>query len=135
LSSKALFITGHIVLNRLKEQIREFLLEFKDIAVNRRIDIVNRLENMNSMAELGLTKRNCIDEILTLSVEDYCTGPDADKDRPGEVWIFGKRIGSADVYIKLKIAVVENIKIAKCISFHEARFPLTYPCRQQEGSE
>jgi hypothetical protein len=48
---------------------------------------------------------------------------------PGEIWEFGKRIGGNDVYIKLKIAQVGNDKIAKCISFHKAEFPLSYPLK------
>ncbi|MBW2039214.1 MAG: hypothetical protein JRI46_06410 [Deltaproteobacteria bacterium] len=73
-----------------KEAIRQFLRELKQIATaGRGVDIVDRRKNMQSMAQLGLTKRNCIDVILSLSVEDYCDGPKPDTNRPGEVWEFG----------------------------------------------
>ena len=73
--------------------------------------------------------KNRKDEILSLSTTDYCSGPKPDKDMPGEIWEFGKRIGGKGVYIKLKIAQVGNNKIAKCISFHKAEFPLCYPLK------
>ena len=76
---------------------------------------------------LGLTRKTVELEILSLSVVDYSSGPKADRDRAGEVWIFGKAINEHEIYIKLKIVEIEETKIAKCISFHEAEFSLTYP--------
>ena len=111
-----------------KEAIRRFLREFKETAtVGRGIDIVDRRKNMQSLVQLRFTKKNCRDEILTLSVEDYCDGPKPDKDRPGEVWEFGKLIEGKEVYIKLKIAQVDQVKLAKCLSFHVAEHPLCFP--------
>ena len=121
-----------------KEAIRRFLREFKRIATSGRgIDIVDRVKNMQALARLGLTKRNCREEILSLSVEDYCDGPKPDKDRPGEVWEFGKLMGGKDIYIKLKIAHVGRVKLAKCISFHEAERGLCFPFGRdsEEGRE
>jgi hypothetical protein len=54
-------------------------------------------------------------------------GPEPDKDKPGDIWIFGKEIEGKEVYIKLKIAIVGEVRIAKCISFHIANFPLSFP--------
>ena len=70
-------------------------------------------------------------------MEDYCDGPKPDKDRPGEVWEFGKLMEGKDVYIKLKIAHVERVKLAKCISFHEAERALCFPFGRgsEEGRE
>ena len=58
---------------------------------------------------------------------DYCKGPQPDKDRPGDIWVFGKEIAGSEVYIKLKIAQAGTHKIAKCISFHAAEYPLGCP--------
>lgn len=76
-------------------------------------------------------------KLMTLSVADYCEGPKPDKDRPGDVWVFGKQIGGKEVYIKLKIAQVRQEKIAKCLSFHAAKYPLGFPFRDkpEEGRE
>jgi len=111
-----------------KESIRRFLREFKQIATSGRgVDIIDRGKNIQALARLGLTKRNCREEILTLSVQDYCDGPKPDKDRPGEIWEFGKLMEEREVYIKLKIARVKGVKLAKCISFHEAEWSLCFP--------
>jgi len=46
-------------------------------------------------------------------------------------------IEGKEVYIKLKIADVGRGKIAKCISFHEAEFPLCFAFKgsTKEGGE
>jgi hypothetical protein len=119
-------------MGRNKEAIRRFLREFKHIATTGRgVDIVDRRKNMQSLAQLGLTKRNCIAIILGLSVEDYYDGPKPDKGRPGAIWEFGKIIEGEEVYIKLKIAQVGEVKLAKCLSFHIAKHPLCFPCREK----
>ena len=113
-----------------RDLVRDFLKNFKQIATGGRgIDIISRRKNLKSLAKLGLTKRNCREEILNLSVNDYCKGPVPDTDRPGEIWEFGKIIQEKEVYIKLKIADVERKKLAKCISFHVAEFPLCFPLK------
>ena len=114
-------------------EIRDFLVEFKGImAKGRGLDIVNRRENIDTLAKMGLTKKNLIEEIMTLSVENYCQGPEPDRHRPGAIWVFGKQIGAEEIYVKLKIAQVGKEKIAKCLSFHAANFPLCYPYRGEE---
>jgi len=87
---------------------------------------------MEALADLGLTKNNLKEKILALSVEDYCGGPEPDRDRAGDVWIFGKQIFGREIYIKLKIAWVGKEKIAKCLSFHPASYPLCFPYRGEE---
>jgi hypothetical protein len=109
-------------------QVRTFLKEFKKIASGGRgLYMVPREESLKALADLGLTKRNFKELILTLSVTDYCEGPKRDIDRAGEIWIFGKQVEGRDIYIKLKLAQISGKKIAKCISFHPAAFPLCYP--------
>lgn len=113
------------------DRIRSFLKEFKMIASGSGIHVVNRTVNINALAEMGLTSKNREDEILSLSVADYCGGPERDRDKPGEVWMFGKQVGEKEVYIKLKIAEVTSVpgaegKIAKCISFHAAEHTLRF---------
>ena len=88
---------------------------------------MSRINHQKSLANSGFTKEACKIEILGLSVPDYCKGPEPDKDRPGNIWVFGKEIAEREIYIKLKIARIESYKIAKCISFHPAEQPLYYP--------
>ena len=113
-------------------QVAIFLKDFKKIVTQERgLYIVDRKENLKSLIQLGFTKRNCKHEILNLSASDYCAGPKPDKDRPGEVWEFGKRISGHDIYIKLKIAKAGSVRIAKCISFHIAEHPIVNPLRSK----
>lgn len=117
-----------------KATIRNFLKNFKEIMVSGRgLDIIPRRETMEALAELGLTRNNLKEEIMTLSVEDYCTGPEPDRDRPGDIWIFGKQISGREIYVKLKIAPVGEERIAKCLSFHPAAYPLCFPYRDVRG--
>ena len=110
-----------------KGEVVRFLERFKTVVGDRGLDFVWRPFNRATLRELGLTKRNCQDAILALTVAHYSAGPAPDHDRAGEVWVFGKRIAGRVVYIKLKLASVDGTSIAKCISFHEAEYPLMYP--------
>lgn len=112
-----------------------FLTEFKTVAEEKGIDFIPRAEFIEALASLGFTKRNCKDEIFGLSVENYCNGPEEDRDRPGHVWVFGKLIEGKEIYIKLKIAKVGERTIAKCLSFHPAEFPLCFPMTEKGGSK
>jgi hypothetical protein len=108
--------------------VNSFLKEFKEIVTSGRgLFIIPRASNNATITMLGLTRKTVELEILSLSVVDYSSGPKSDRDRAGEVWIFGKAINEHEIYIKLKIVEIEETKIAKCISFHEAEFSLTYP--------
>lgn len=111
-----------------EQQVRKFLLEFKQVVTTGSgVDLVPRKGSLDTLQFLGLTKRNLEEILLILSVADYCAGPKPDRDKPGEIWEFGKDLDGYDVYIKLKIADVGETKIAKCISFHIATYPLKYP--------
>lgn len=121
-----------------KRAIYNFLKEFKRIGTQGRgIDIVNRRKNLAALSKLGLTKQNCKEEILSLSVSDYFRGPEPDIDRPGEVWEFGKVIQGKEIYVKLKIFRGGKIRLAKCISFHASEFPICFPFKggAEEGGE
>lgn len=112
--------------------VSAFLTEFKLIVTEGSgLYVVNRTENRDSLVTLGITEAIRRREILSLSVADYCAGPEEDRDRPGEVWIFGKTINDAHVYIKLKIAGTAGVRFAKCISFHVAEYPLRFPLREK----
>jgi hypothetical protein len=120
---------------RRKEEVGAFLRAFKKIALHRGIDFIPRRGFLEARAWLGLTLKNCRDEIMALTVDDYCEGPSPDRDKPGLVWVLGKKIGGTDVYIELKLATVEGQTIAKCLSFHPAGQPLCFPFRETEKGE
>jgi hypothetical protein len=104
-----------------------FLNEFKQLVQDKKFYPVPRSVNQQALLNLGLNRQTQKDEILSLTVEDYCSGPNPDKDLPGQIWVFGKVIGGQEVYIKLKIAEHRSGKIAKCISFHPAEHKLCFP--------
>lgn len=74
-----------------ESEIRNFLKQFKKIASRKGISLIPRETNIKALAELGLTKKEAKQEIMTLSVIDYCRGPEPDHTRPGEVWFLEKR--------------------------------------------
>ena len=110
-----------------REAVRAFLRRFKSIAASRGIYFVNREKTDRTLVQLGLTRGNCKEEILALSVLDYVEGPLPDINHRGHVWLFGKTIQAVEIYIKLKIVDTEEGDRSICISFHEAERPLEYP--------
>ena len=94
-------------------------------------ELVPRRENMDFVADLGFNLSAVRDELLGLSVDDYGFGPIQDRDQPGDFWVFGKRIGGREAYIKLKVAsfggLKGSLKALRVVSFHEAEQPLPHP--------
>jgi len=111
--------------------VADFLAAFKQIVTaGRGLDLIPRAETNDTLLALGLTRETCEAEIVGLSSVHYSSGPEADRDKSGTVWVFGKVIDGREVYIKLKIAQVGPERIAKCISFHFAEHPLRYPLHE-----
>jgi hypothetical protein len=114
-----------------QKNITQFLVEFKKmISTGQNFYFIGRPENNSAFISLGLTWSIFIKELLGLSVVDYSTGPDPDRDIPGDIWVFGKEINGHEVYIKLRLFYDGSEKKAKCISFHEADYPIKYPFRK-----
>jgi len=108
-------------------RVINFLRNLKEAIGRNRIRPVRRQDYQKSLISLGLTRELCEQEILTLTIENYCKGPEPDLDYPGELWIFGKIIGAQEIYIKLKLVDVASETFAKLISFHPADCALCYP--------
>lgn len=106
--------------------VAQFLKQFKQIARTRGVDVIPRIKNKLDLIALGITERIRETIILSLTPDDFCKGPEPDRDRPGDLWFFGKTENGDNVYIKLKIADVDGIHIAKCLSFHRAEYKLKY---------
>ena len=98
--------------------IHAFLEQAKVLISQGHFDFVPRRKNMMSLAEYGLLVTDAREEIQSLAVSDYYSGPEHDRDRPGHIWVFKKTIGGTVFYIKLKIDDLKDIKRLKCISFH-----------------
>jgi len=107
--------------------IRNFLYDFKVLMMEETLFVVNRIKNREALISLGLTYKQRNDEIKTLSVENYCSGPIKDEYTNSDYWVFGKIINGIEVYIKLKIVSERDNEHAVCMSFHPAERPLYYP--------
>jgi hypothetical protein len=108
-----------------KTIINKFLGTFKNLVHKRGITIPDREKNLKTLEEMGLTKYDIQTELMKLVCEDYIDGPNQDHDPgyPGEIWEFGKKINSEEIYIKLKIA--SNDKPV-CLSFHHTEKQINY---------
>jgi hypothetical protein len=112
------------------QEAAKFLHELKALIVNGSgLHLIFRPEHHDDIVELGLNKAAIDSIVVGLSVADYCSGPNPDRDKPGYVWEFARNINSHDVYIKLKIADGASSRMAICISFHKAKYPLRFPLR------
>ena len=111
------------------KEIERFLPRFTRMLVCRS-GIINcwTQKNQDTLIQLGLTRRNLVDELISLSIIYYCSGPEPDDQRQTDVlWIFGKVIEGVEIYIKLKIFTVDGKDYVKLISFHRAEFPVKHP--------
>ncbi len=118
---------------RTEDEINDFLLEVINLLEEDTLNlyIVPRQKSKDETNEFriqyNIQHESICDVIKELNIWNYSsTEEDRDSKKGGEVWIFGKMFqvssGFVEVYIKLKISgrVV-------CLSFHPAKFKLTYP--------
>ena len=113
--------------DELRKHVRQFLEEFKALIYEKGLFVQDRQINRQDLIELGLTAKQRAEIVLSLSVLDYSSGPIKDEYKPGDYWVFGKHIGEAEVYIKLKIAGQNGAEHAVCLSFHKSVRPLSHP--------
>ncbi len=115
----------------MSDRVRQFLLDFKQAASDSSgIDLIPRERNMRTLGYLGITKKNLEEILLGLSVANFCKGPIPGDSNAGELWEFAKNMDGVDVYIKLK--VVKELNLAKCISFLIATYPMQYPFKHND---
>ncbi|MFZ3372246.1 MAG: hypothetical protein WA131_04375 [Desulfitobacteriaceae bacterium] len=106
------------------EEINRFLLQAKILIRKNEYQLIPRKKNMDDLANLGLTIRLAMQEILELTFRHYDRGPLPDTDRQSDfVWEFIKEICSQQIYIKLKI----DFRGCVCLSFHLSGGPTTLP--------
>jgi hypothetical protein len=113
--------------DELRNYVRQFLYEFKALIYEKGLIVQERQINRTHLLELGLTKSQREEIVLSLTVLDYNSGPIKDEYKPGHYWVFGRRIEGSDVYIKLKIAGYPGSEHAVCLSFHKAERPMDFP--------
>lgn len=89
----------------------------------------NRDKNLNAIAELDISSKQREDLLKDLEPENYCSGPNTDKDVPDrpDYYEFGIDVNGKEVYIKLTVGLTN--KPVDCISFHVAEWPMKYPLK------
>ncbi len=116
--------------DNLRQQILIFLKDFKELMGQGHYYVKEHLKNIHSLRDLGLTTRLRDEIILSVSLQDYSSGPHLDMLKPGDYWVFGKVLDGVEIYIKLKIVTYnDGNDRAICISFHPSEHPLKYPFR------
>lgn len=117
-----------------RKAVTEFLAEFNAAVSLGFFTMVPREKNTQGLIDLGLTPNGVKELTAALTPDNYCRGPEADRDGSGQdVWIFGMEVAGAEAYIKLKLVPdprKRHVSWAKVLAFHVAERALTYPLRE-----
>ncbi|MBQ3044563.1 MAG: type II toxin-antitoxin system MqsR family toxin [Clostridia bacterium] len=102
-----------------KRDVDLFLSDVKNAIRQKNYTPIDRDKNLNTLAQLGITWKDAIDEINELSFSNYIKGPEIDRDFPqhDHLWVFKKGMMGETIYIKLKI-LYQNNKSLLVLSFH-----------------
>ena len=110
-----------------KDEVRQFLksflekMQFWDV-----VFLDDRGKNSQTLADLELRPNDRKKVLASLKVEDYSEGPlDEQWHGSSTMWVFGKKIKSYELYIKVTMGM-EGASVI-CISFHTAEYPIIYP--------
>jgi len=106
----------------METAINEFLQRFKEKINESDLQVIPTTKNRLELLQTGLLPHERTRIILSLTKENYSSGPEPDRDASGEVWVFGCRLERELIYIKLKL---DNE--AKCLSFHLAEYDMEFP--------
>lgn len=111
-------------------EIQKFLDGFQEkVKVFDIIFFDDRPKNLQTLANLPITRDERLEVIKTIQVTDYAEGPIRNMlNSLGDLWVFGKDVKGQEVYIKIAYGLPD--KQAICISFHIAEFPIKYPYKK-----
>ena len=118
-----------------REDITDFLLDLKSAVRAGLWHLVPREKSLQGLIDLGLAKPDDAELVLlSLTPDNYSSGPDPDRDRPGEeVWFFGIDVQGVEAYVKVKLIEDRRTGVgcrALVLSFHPAEHPLDYPLKE-----
>jgi hypothetical protein len=103
-------------LNEFHQKLRIWEILFRD----------DRQKNIRTLLRLEISTAKRKEIIESLKLIDYSEGPLHDTLNSGPpLWVFGKTVKHALIYIKITIGTPNNPVI--CISFHEAEHPMNFP--------
>ncbi len=99
--------------------VLQYIAKVKELVSSGCWTFIPRKKNLDSLSNMGLSVQDVKNELLSLEMRNYKSGPELDYSYSGEVWIFSRLVGNAEFYIKLKIDVAnDGTQILKCLSFH-----------------
>lgn len=112
--------------------VESFLKDFK--SKMKIFDVLfrdDRGKNAQTLLDLEITTNDRKKILEKLEATDYSEGPKEEKLYGGsDMWVFGKKIKTHEVYIKITMGIPNNCVI--CISFHLAEHNMDYPLRHQK---
>lgn len=115
-----------------KSGIRKFLKSFKKATQESGLFLYPTTKNEDTLLEFGINRKIQEEIIKELTVLDYVSGPEPDKNKWGDqVWIFGKEVKGTEHYIKIKIRSTRYGDKATCLSFHPAERPIKYKFKEE----
>jgi hypothetical protein len=111
-----------------REEIAQFLQAFQHKVALGQYTILNRPENStDELLKLKFKPSNRQIVLQNLTVEDYSEGPGTDKDTGNPLWVFGhfyeRKKKTIELYIKVHIGKTRAV----CVSFHKAKYDMSYP--------
>ena len=80
------------------------------------------------MRGLGYTPSDVLRVIHSLEARHYSEGPKRDdKERPHDLWVFGKVVEGKLIYIKFTVFYDNDAVMGICVSFHEPERKMAFP--------
>ena len=118
----------------LQSDVRYFLSQVRDVMTKEGgkyfYNPGDREKNRKDLADLEITPTQVRETIHNLSYENYYKGPDKDFEIEGSItYEFGTHFDNYEIYIKLMLIEKYGLIICKCISFHIAERPISYPLK------
>ena len=87
-----------------KNDVKNFLAEFKANMSAFGVIYANRDKNTQTLADLEITAKFRDNILSKLTIEDYCQGPlTNDQYGTSPMWVFGVNVKKQEVYIKITI--------------------------------
>ena len=91
-----------------RDCIHKFLTEFKALAKIYGVYFIDREKNDKALFELDISRWRRNEELLSLAVDDYVSGPSRNMilGMNGDVWVFGRFVCGKECYIKICINTI-----------------------------
>jgi hypothetical protein len=115
-----------------RRKVLDFMRDFRKACSKGLVTTTDCRKNRDALSQLGITERQRLEEISTLSVNDYCGIASERVDGEGICHIFGKEVCGSLVYIKLKLEERNGVTFARFVSFHPPEGRMRFPFRRSE---